>query len=144
MSDDNHRVVALTTDITLEPNDPSRLAALCGPFDQNIKHLEKRLGVHIRNRGNSFQISGTEQRIRAAGAILSQLYRETLDRAGLQLVGTSMDDSLVEVVELKDHPWFIACQFHPEFTSTPRDGHPLFWFCQRSTCVCRTGRTTGR
>ena len=53
-------------------------------------------------------------------------YRETLERAGLQLVGTSMDDSLVEVVELKDHPWFIACQFHPEFTSTPRDGHPLF------------------
>ena len=36
-----------------------------------------------------------------------------------------MDDSLVEVIELKDHPWFIACQFHPEFTSTPRDGHPL-------------------
>jgi CTP synthase len=53
-------------------------------------------------------------------------YRETLERAGLQIVGTSMDDSLVEVVELKDHPWFIACQFHPEFTSTPRDGHPLF------------------
>ena len=53
-------------------------------------------------------------------------YRETLERAGLQMVGTSMDDSLVEVVELKDHPWFIACQFHPEFTSTPRDGHPLF------------------
>jgi CTP synthase len=53
-------------------------------------------------------------------------YRETLERAGLQLVGTSMDDSLVEVVELKDHPWFIACQFHPEFTSTPRNGHPLF------------------
>ena len=53
-------------------------------------------------------------------------YRDTLERAGLQLVGTSMDDSLVEVVELKEHPWFIACQFHPEFTSTPRDGHPLF------------------
>jgi len=53
-------------------------------------------------------------------------YRETLERAGLQIVGTSMDDSLVEVIELKEHPWFIACQFHPEFTSTPRDGHPLF------------------
>ena len=53
-------------------------------------------------------------------------YRDTLERAGLQIVGTSMDDSLVEVIELKDHPWFIACQFHPEFTSTPRDGHPLF------------------
>ncbi len=53
-------------------------------------------------------------------------YREPLERAGLQIVGTSLDDSLVEVVELDDHPWFIACQFHPEFTSTPRDGHPLF------------------
>ncbi len=53
-------------------------------------------------------------------------YREPLARAGLQIVGTSLDDSLVEVVELDDHPWFIACQFHPEFTSTPRDGHPLF------------------
>jgi len=53
-------------------------------------------------------------------------YRDTLERAGLQIVGTSMDGNLVEVIELKDHPWFIACQFHPEFTSTPRDGHPLF------------------
>ncbi len=53
-------------------------------------------------------------------------YREPLERAGLRIVGTSLDDSLVEVIELGDHPWFIACQFHPEFTSTPRDGHPLF------------------
>ena len=37
-----------------------------------------------------------------------------------------LDDPLVEIVELPDHPWFFACQFHPEFTSTPRDGHPLF------------------
>jgi len=66
-----------TTNISLEPNDPHRLAALCGPFDQNLKHLEKRLGVHIRNRGNLFQISGPEQRSKAAGALLSQLYRET-------------------------------------------------------------------
>ncbi|WP_172600421.1 CTP synthase [Sulfurivermis fontis] len=53
-------------------------------------------------------------------------YREQLAKAGLQFTGTSMDGSLVEVIELADHPWFIACQFHPEFTSTPRDGHPLF------------------
>ena len=53
-------------------------------------------------------------------------YRERLQAAGLVIAGTSMDDSLVEVVEIADHPWFIACQFHPEFTSTPRDGHPLF------------------
>lgn len=53
-------------------------------------------------------------------------YREQIEKAGLSIVGTSLDESLVEVVELKEHPWFIACQFHPEFTSTPRDGHPLF------------------
>jgi CTP synthase len=40
--------------------------------------------------------------------------------------GRSADGELVEIVELADHPWFFACQFHPEFTSTPRDGHPLF------------------
>jgi len=44
----------------------------------------------------------------------------------MRMAGRSMDNSLVEVIELKDHPWFIASQFHPEFTSTPRDGHPLF------------------
>ena len=53
-------------------------------------------------------------------------YRERLAEAGLVFAGLSEDRSLVEVVELPDHPWFIACQFHPEFTSTPRDGHPLF------------------
>ena len=53
-------------------------------------------------------------------------YRDRLVEAGLQLTGTSEDGSLVEVVEIADHPWFIACQFHPEFTSTPREGHPLF------------------
>ena len=49
-----------------------------------------------------------------------------LENAGLIFSGRSADESLVEMVELKDHPWFVACQFHPEFTSTPRDGHPLF------------------
>jgi len=53
-------------------------------------------------------------------------YREALEEAGLRLSGLSKDEKLVEVVEIPDHPWFIACQFHPEFTSTPRDGHPLF------------------
>ncbi|WP_101757480.1 CTP synthase [Oceanicoccus sp. KOV_DT_Chl] len=53
-------------------------------------------------------------------------YVDKLQQAGLKIGGWSADDSLVEVVEIPDHPWFIACQFHPEFTSTPRDGHPLF------------------
>ncbi|TBW54454.1 CTP synthase [Marinobacter halodurans] len=49
-----------------------------------------------------------------------------LQNAGLRISGHSTDGRLVEVVEVADHPWFVACQFHPEFTSTPRDGHPLF------------------
>ena len=53
-------------------------------------------------------------------------YLEQLEQAGLVFSGMSIDETLVEVVELKEHPWFIACQFHPEFTSSPRRGHPLF------------------
>ncbi|CEA02868.1 CTP synthetase [Pseudomonas saudimassiliensis] len=49
-----------------------------------------------------------------------------LEKSGLKVSGRSMDRALVEMVEVEDHPWFVACQFHPEFTSTPRDGHPLF------------------
>jgi CTP synthase len=51
---------------------------------------------------------------------------EILEKNGLRIAGKSMDGNLVEVVEVVDHPWFVACQFHPEFTSTPRDGHGLF------------------
>lgn len=50
----------------------------------------------------------------------------TLEQAGLLIAGRSGDGQLVEMIELREHPWFIGCQFHPEFTSTPREGHPLF------------------
>jgi CTP synthase len=53
-------------------------------------------------------------------------YLPQLEAAGLVISGRSMDNNLVEMVEIPDHPWFVACQFHPEFTSSPRDGHPLF------------------
>ena len=52
-------------------------------------------------------------------------YLQSLTDAGLFISGRSVD-GLVEMIELKDHPWFVACQFHPEFTSNPRNGHPLF------------------
>ena len=52
-------------------------------------------------------------------------YMDQLQSAGLRFSGLS-EDGLVEVIELPDHPWFLACQFHPEFTSNPRSGHPLF------------------
>ncbi|MCY4357238.1 MAG: CTP synthase [Gammaproteobacteria bacterium] len=53
-------------------------------------------------------------------------YLQTLQAAGLRLAGKSADGMLVEVIEVPDHPWFVGCQFHPEFTSNPREGHPLF------------------
>ena len=53
-------------------------------------------------------------------------YRKTLNSNGMLISGTSEDGKLVEMIEIKNHPWFIGCQFHPEFTSNPRDGHPLF------------------
>ena len=49
-----------------------------------------------------------------------------IEESGLKVSGRSQDGLLVEMVEIPEHPWFVACQFHPEFTSTPRDGHPLF------------------
>jgi len=53
-------------------------------------------------------------------------YLNLMKDAGMRFSGWSLDNRLVEIIEIPDHPWFIACQFHPEFTSTPRDGHPLF------------------
>jgi CTP synthase len=53
-------------------------------------------------------------------------YRQPLEKGGLLISGTSPDNHLVEIVEIKDHPWFLGCQFHPEFKSKPMKPHPLF------------------
>ncbi|HEC73299.1 MAG TPA: CTP synthase [Methylophaga aminisulfidivorans] len=53
-------------------------------------------------------------------------YKDSLEKAGLVFSGMSRDQSLAEMIEIPEHQWFVACQFHPEFTSTPRHGHPLF------------------
>jgi CTP synthase len=53
-------------------------------------------------------------------------YRDKFEKAGFVFSGTSPDGKLVEVIELKDHPFFVACQFHPEFHSKPHQPHPLF------------------
>ena len=53
-------------------------------------------------------------------------YIQAFEKANVKFSGRSVDGRLVEMIELPDHPWFVACQFHPEFNSTPRDGHPLF------------------
>lgn len=66
-----------------------------------------------------------EERHRHRYEVNSQLSPQCEAR-GMKISGTSQDGQLVEMIELPDHPWFLGCQFHPEFTSTPRKGHPLF------------------
>ena len=56
----------------------------------------------------------------------NNMYKDKLEAAGINIAGHSIDNELVEIIEVPKHPWFVGCQFHPEFTSTPRDGHPLF------------------
>jgi CTP synthase len=70
----------------------------------------------------------------------NNLYRQKFEDLGMVICGRSMDDLLVEMIELPDHPWFLACQFHPEFTSTPRDGHPLFHGFVRAARAYRAKR----
>ncbi|MFP4540837.1 MAG: glutamine amidotransferase-related protein, partial [Opitutales bacterium] len=53
-------------------------------------------------------------------------YRAALEEAGLRVAGFNPDRGLVEIIEIPDHPWFVGCQFHPEFQSKPRKAHPLF------------------
>ncbi len=57
---------------------------------------------------------------------VNPLYKDDMINKGLEVVGTSVDGKLVEMIEIPKHKWFVACQFHPEFTSNPRDGHPIF------------------
>ena len=56
----------------------------------------------------------------------NNLYREQLEQCGVVFSGTSPDNRLVEIIELRGHPWFVASQFHPEFKSRPQRPHPLF------------------
>ncbi len=79
LNDVANPVAAHTANVTLEPNESSRLAALCGPFDQNLKYLEDRLGIQVRNRGNEFQLSGPEAKVEVCEVLLKQLYEDARD-----------------------------------------------------------------
>jgi len=105
--------------------------------NKEIRSVDSDLGGTMRLGGQACKLkSGTRIRNLYARDMITERhrhryefnnnYRDQLQQAGLIIAGTSEDESLVEVVEVPDHPWFVACQFHPEFTSTPRDGHPLF------------------
>ena len=77
MKDNANPVIALTTTLTLQPNDSKRLAVLCGPVDQNIKYIERRLNVRIRNRANVFELSGDDLPVLHTKTVLTELYKET-------------------------------------------------------------------
>lgn len=83
---------------------------------------------HLEEGSKAFDVYGSTtiyERHRHRYEVNNQL-RPQIEKAGLKVSGLSADKSLVEMIENPDHPWFVAAQFHPEFTSTPRDGHPLF------------------
>ena len=64
-------------------------------------------------------------------------YRQTMEEHGAIFSGLSPDDYLVEITELKDHPWFVGCQFHPEFKSRPNRAHPLFAGFVQAAVECK-------
>ncbi|MDP5253963.1 MULTISPECIES: CTP synthase [unclassified Vibrio] len=83
---------------------------------------------HLEEGSKAFDVYGSTtiyERHRHRYEVNNQL-RPQIEKSGLKVSGLSADKSLVEMIENPDHPWFVAAQFHPEFTSTPRDGHPLF------------------
>ncbi|MBC8520080.1 MAG: CTP synthase [Gammaproteobacteria bacterium] len=125
-----------------EPNTPYPVVALVTEWLSADGSVEQR--NEDSDLGGTMRLGGQECQL-AEGSLVRQLYGEDkiverhrhryevnsqlvarLEDAGMIFSGRSADGELVEMVELKDHPWFVACQFHPEFTSTPRDGHPLF------------------
>jgi CTP synthase len=69
-------------------------------------------------------------------------YRERLERGGLVVSGTTPDGSLVEIVEISEHPYFIACQFHPELKSRPQRPHPLFFGLVRAAKAQKTSHSS--
>ncbi len=125
-----------------DENTPDPVIALITEWQQQDGSVEKRdeqteLGGSMRLGAQPCRLSQSSLIEKMYGKELIQErhrhryefnnnYLHVLESAGLSFTGKSIDDKLVEVVEVSSHPWFVACQFHPEFTSTPRDGHPLF------------------
>jgi CTP synthase len=124
------------------PKSPHPVIALITEWQDDAGHVEQRsansdLGGTMRLGGQKCRlVSGSlAHRVYGKDVIterhrhryeFNNRYLKTLEDAGLRVCGKSLDGRLVEVIEIPDHPWFLACQFHPEFTSTPRGGHALF------------------
>ncbi len=121
---------------------PYPVVALVSEWKTQDGSLEQRSSQD--DLGGSMRLGGQTCHLQS-GSLAQQIYQQemiverhrhryevnndwisALEQAGLRVSGRSIDGRLVEMIELPNHPWFVACQFHPEFTSNPRDGHPLF------------------
>ena len=125
-----------------EPNTPYPVVALISEWRTKEGKVETRDAQS--DLGGTMRL-GAQEAVLKSGSLANKVYGSDhilerhrhryevnnkllprLESAGLVVSGKSATEDLCEMIELSDHPWFIACQFHPEFTSTPRDGHPLF------------------
>jgi CTP synthase len=125
-----------------DPNTPHPVIALINEWHGRDGRLETR--SERSDLGGTMRLGGQECAL-LPGSVARQIYGKEkiierhrhryevnnryiphLMNSGMRVSGISANEDLCEMVELPDHPWFVACQFHPEFTSTPRDGHPLF------------------
>ena len=120
-----HPVIALVSEWTDSSGTVQQRTArsnLGGTMRLGVQDCQLAAGTRSRSTYNS-EVIAERHRHRYE---FNNNYRAQLEAKGLVFSGESVEEGLVEVIEIPDHPWFIACQFHPEFTSTPRDGHPLF------------------
>lgn len=125
-----------------DSDNPYPVVALVSEWSSKDGVVEKRkpggdLGGTMRLGGQACQLKPQTLARRLYGKdIITERHRHRyeinnnwigeLEKRGLIVSGRSIDNRLIEMIELSDHPWFLGCQFHPEFTSTPREGHPLF------------------
>ena len=147
---------ANSTEFDKNTRDP--VIALITEWQESDGHIEQR--DESSDLGGTMRLGGQECRLIKGSKVydlydtdviterhrhryeFNNRYKDKLTSAGMRIAGTSIDDKLVEIIELPEHPWFIACQFHPEFTSNPRDGHPLFSGFIRAACKYHDARNT--
>jgi CTP synthase len=124
------------------PDTPHPVIALITEWQDRDGRIERR--DEKSDLGGTMRLGGQECQLEAGSAVrriygvesvierhrhryeVNNHYLPRLSQAGMKMSGTSARETLCEMIELPTHPWFVGCQFHPEFTSTPRDGHPLF------------------
>ena len=125
-----------------DPDTPHPVIALITEWQERDGRVEHR-DAHS-DLGGTMRLGGQECLLRSGSEVrevygteriverhrhryeVNNHYLPRLEQAGLSVSGVSVKDGLCEMIELPSHPWFVGCQFHPEFTSTPRGGHPLF------------------